>query len=370
VFRRWVGVVLGAGWLVACSGSNQVVPFEGPDGADGARDARSGADATMASDDATDGATQAAADAEIASDASRDASFDSSQDAAVNGADAEVDADASGPGGDAEASLVVEGGPDAAPEAGGLDAAPEAGEPDAAPDGGGPDAAPEAGRSDAGPCPVVSATAGSYVDGAQGVDDVSHGGGPGACAYRTITFAIAHAIRNVSVAAGTYSAAAGETLPLVLTGRQAILCNGATIAGQGVYDSTRATIVFGGTANVVQGCQVVGDDQPGACVLVESDATKSGHLLEAVDVSHCGDAAVRIEGTLVDVEDSKLHDSDRGISWSCCVVGDMSNNTYSNNVFDDIACDDGDPDDGVGGTNNTDGTVAATCTGCGNCPFD
>jgi Protein of unknown function (DUF1565) len=366
VFRRWVVVVLGAGWLVGCSGSNQVVPFEGPDGADGARDARPGADATMASDDVTEGAAQAATDA--ASDASRDASFDSSQEAAANGAEAEVDADASGPGVDAEPSL--EGGPDAARQAGGLDAAPEAGEPDAAPDGGGPDAAPEAGGSDAGPCPVVSATAGSYVDGAHGVDDVSHGGGPGACAYRTITFAIAHAHRYISVAAGTYSVSAGETLPLVLTGRQAILCSGATIDGQGVYDSTRATIVFSGTANVVQGCQVVGDDQPGACVLVESDATNSGHLLEAVDVSHCGDAAVRIEGTLVDVEDSKFHDSDRGVSWSYGLVGDISNNTYSNNVFDDIACDDGDPDDGVGGTNNTDAAVAATCTGCGNCPFD
>jgi hypothetical protein len=216
---------------------------------------------------------------------------------------------------------------------------------------------------------MASATAGSYVDGAHGVDDVSHGGGPGACAYRTITFAIAHALRNISVAAGTYSATTGETLPLVLMGRQAILCSGATIDGQGIYLSTRATVVFGGTANVVQGCQIVGDDQPGACVLVEADGTKSGHLLEAVDVSHCGDAAVRMEGTLVNVDDSKFHDSDRGISWSSYETGDMSNNTFANNVFDDIACDDGDPDNGVSGTSNTDGAGAATCTGCGNCPF-
>jgi Protein of unknown function (DUF1565) len=339
VRRRWVAVLLGAGGLAACSGASSVAPFDGPDSADGDRGASPGAGATMNAEGGAAWTTpQGGADASL--------------EAAPDGASARGGADAAG----AEAGA----GPDAAP--------PDAGGPDAeAASEGGPR---DAGESvDAGSCPLATSATVSYVDGAHGIDDGAHGAGPGTCAYKTITYAVAQGLSTISVASGKYSAATGETLPLVLTDRQEIACHGATIAGQGNYNSsTRATVVFEGTANGLTGCTIVGDDQPGVCVLVDSDGTKSGHDIESVDLGHCGDAAVRIQGTLVDIEDSDLHDSDRGVSWSANSVGDMSNNTLSNNAFDDLACDDG--DDGVGGSNNTDSVGDLTCSGCDNCPFE
>jgi hypothetical protein len=343
VSRGWVTVFLGAGLLVACSGSNEVEPFDGHDAADTPRDASPGTDATI---DAVDAAMHPAptpdAGAEAEAEASPDSSRDSSPDASLDSsADSSLDA---GPEG---ADAQDGGGP--APEAG-LDAAPDANAPDAA------------------PCPVVSAVGDVYVDGAHGVDDDSHGGSPGACAYKTITFALTRAVRNIAVAAGTYSEAGGETLPLILTGRQGLVCTNAIISGQARYESSRATVVFDGTANGLSGCTVVGTDLPGACVFVESDGTKSGHVIESADVSHCADYGVRIGGTLVEIDDSSFHDSDTAISWSGSSMGDVSNNTFANNAFDDIECDDT-PSDDISGSNNVDGTGDATCTGCSGCPF-
>lgn len=349
--RGWVTVFLGAGLLVACSGSNEVEPFDGHDAADAPRDASPGTDATIDGIDAADGATNPAptpdaqAEAEAGATESPDSSRDPSPDASLDSsADSSLDAGADG----AEGADAQDGG-GAALEAG-LDAAPDANAPDAA------------------PCPVASAVGDVYVDGAHGVDDDSHGGSPGACAYKTITFALTRAVRNVSVAAGTYSEARGETLPLILTGRQGLVCADAIISGQARYESSRATVVFDGTANGLSGCTVVGTDLPGACVFVESDGTKSGHVIESSDVSHCADYGVRIGGTLVEIDDSSFHDSDTGISWSGSSMGDVSNDTFANNAFDDIECDDTQSDQ-VSGSNNVDGTGDATCTGCSGCPF-
>jgi len=325
VSRRWVAYSLGMGLLAACSGSNAVVPFGEPDAATVGLDAAPTADATMATDE--DGSNHA-------SDASGDASSEPPHDATVEDA----------------------------PEAG---TEPDAGNGVGADDGGSDDDAP-----DAPSCPVASTAGNAFVDGALGADDDSHGGSPGACAYKTITFAVARATRSILVAAGTYSEANGETLPLVLTGRQGILCTDATIEGQGHSSSMGATVVFDGTANVLSDCTLVGDDAAGACVLVESDGSRSGHDIESVDASHCGDAAVRVTGTLVEIQDSNFHDSDRGIWWNGQTSGDMSNNTFSNNSIDDIACDDGDADPGVTGSNNTDGSGDPSCDVCGACPFD
>jgi len=351
VSRGWL-VVLGAGMLVACSGANEVAPFDGPDAADAARSVEPGSDATIASVDPPDGAVPPGPDAEAGTSEPPDSSLDSTPDATA----------------DSSADSSLDATPLATDAADGASPTPEAG-PDAAPDAGGPDAnAPDASAPDAGHCAPASAAGDAYVDGARGVDDDSHGGGPGACAYKTITFALTLATRNVSVAAGTYSAAHGETMPLVLTGRQGLVCTNATIAGEALYESSRAVVVFDGTANVLDGCTIVGNDLPGDCVFVETDGTKSGHVIESADVSHCGDDGVRIGGTLVEIENSSLHDCDTGISWSGFSMGDVSNDTFSNNALADIECDDTQSDE-VSGSNDVDGTGDPTCTDCSGCPF-
>ncbi len=345
--RGWVAVFLGAGMLAACSGANEVEPFDGPDAAGAARSPEPVPDATIASVDTPDGAVPPGPDAEGGTRESPDSSLDSTPDASLDSsADSSLDA--------SPVATDAADGASPTPEAG-LDAAPEA-------------TAPDATAPDAGHCPAASAAGDAYVDGARGVDDDSHGGGPGGCAYKTITFALTLATRNISVAAGTYSAAHGETMPLVLTGRQGILCASATIAGQAQYESSRAVVVFDGTANALDGCAVVGDDLPGDCVFVESDGTKSGHLIESAEVSHCGDYGVRIGGTLVEIQSSSFHDSGTGISWSGYSMGDVSNDTFSNNAVADIECDDTQSDE-VSGSGNVDGTGDATCTDCSGCPF-
>ncbi len=343
--------------LVACSGANEVEPFDGPDAADAARSPEPGPDATIAAVDTPDGDVLPGPDAEGDTSEPPDSSLDSTPDASVDSS-ADSSHDASPVATDAAdgASPTPEAGPDAnAPDAN----TPDANTPDAN--------APDANAPDAGHCPAAGADA-VHVDGTRGVDDDSHGGGPGACAYKTITFALTVATRNVSVAAGTYSAAHGETMPLVLTGLQAVFCTDATIAGQAPYESSHAVVVFEGTANVVDGCAVVGDDLPGDCVFVESDGMSRGHFIESSDVSHCGDYGVRVGGSGLQIENNIIHDSDTGISWSGYSMGDVSNDTFSNNALVDIECDDTQSDE-VTGSGDVDGAGDPTCTDCSGCPF-
>ncbi|HEX4447581.1 MAG TPA: DUF1565 domain-containing protein [Polyangiaceae bacterium] len=411
-----------AGLLAACSGSNGLISL-GDDVGDDADDASAGAEASAADEGGhasgsgdsmhTHGDDAGGGDATTEDDASKDAAAPG--DATLTDGTAPTDAEVLDAARDAEARDAgpdATGPVDAAPDAEGKDAARDAGrepdatlpdaatpETDASPEGAAPepdaspDASPEAGAPDAsgddagssspdarddaaepdtgvdGPsCPLPSLATGSFVDGAQGADDSTHGGGPGACAYRTITYALANAPRRIAVASGTYSAATGETLPFVLTGRQGIFCTNATLAGQARFQGTEATAVLDGTENVLSDCTLVGNDRSGACVIVASDGNRAGHDLEALDVSRCGDVGVAIEGTNVRVADGFFHDSDRGVAWGATdPTGELMDNTFANDPLDDIECTAGDGN--VTGTGNLDGADVATCDGCNMCPF-
>jgi len=106
------------------------------------------------------------------------------------------------------------------------------------------------GAVDGAPGPGIDASTGggAYVDPVLGTDDLQHGGAPGAGAWKTITFALAHASATIHLADGTYDHAGGEVFPLALTGAQAVV-GGATLGAQIVGDSDTATITIGGTAN-------------------------------------------------------------------------------------------------------------------------
>ena len=124
------------------------------------------------------------------------------------------------------------------------------------------------------PASCVPAASGTrFVDHALGADDATHGGGTGRCAYKTLTYALAHAPDAVSLAQDTYKGgAAGEELPFLLTAQQTLLCNGAQLendASMGTYDGI---VQLAGTRNAVSDCHVDGGHQGGYCLVVNASA--------------------------------------------------------------------------------------------------
>ena len=94
-----------------------------------------------------------------------------------------------------------------------------------------------------------------------------------ACAYKTLTYALAHAPDAVSLAQDTYKGgAAGEELPFLLTAHQSLICNGAQLendASMGTYDGI---VQLAGTRNAVSDCHFDGGHQGGYCLVVNASA--------------------------------------------------------------------------------------------------
>jgi hypothetical protein len=259
--------------------------------------------------------------------------------------------------------------------------APEAGAPDAGPDSGTPDAGgADAEPADSGPACLGTTTGATvYVNQARGSDDPFHGGGQSACAFKTISYALKFATATINVAAGTFTAAKGETLPLVLTGAQSLVCGSATttttIMGQGPYMTTHASVVMTGTSNGLNNCDITGNSLAGACILIASNGTGAGHTVKAVAGNNCGSAAVIVQGSNAHIADSNFYDNDRGIAWTAASSaatgpsGDMTNNVFAHSAVmnGDITC--AAPYPNVTGSNNTDGKGDAFCSGCDRCPF-
>lgn len=272
-----------------------------------------------------------------------------------------------GPGGEGSADGGQSGGPMVDATSPGTDGASDA---SSNPTDGSPsDARVAEGGPAPSSCPAITESGGVFVD-AHGTDDASHGGGTGTCAYKTITYALAHFDRTIAVSAGTYSAATGEAFPLVMTGQQTISCASPStgiIQGQADYQGTHATIVITGTSNVVTHCGIVGDSTTGACVLVKSAGTGDGHDIDLDDASKCGDTAYRIEQSGVVLEGSWGHESGHGVVWAAGgLTGQLKNNLFWNNSSTDITCSAG--DDGVTGNNNDDSyNDPVTCSVCDNC---
>jgi Protein of unknown function (DUF1565) len=282
-----------------------------------------------------------------------------------SGAGAEGSTDAGGPNGHSDADSMV----DATSPSGATDGASEASSMKTG------DGSPSAdARAEGGPttsnCPAITESGGAFVD-MHGTDDTGHGGGSGTCAYKTITYALAHFDRTIAVNNGTYTAATGEQFPLVMTGRQTLSCADSTttlIEGENDYQNTRATIVIDGTSNVITHCGIVGDDTTGACVLVKSAGTGDGHEIELSEAQKCGDAAYRIEQSGVLLQGSWGHDSVHGVVWAGGndLTGKLANNLFWNNSAQDITCTAA--DDGVTGNGNDDSyNNPVTCSVCDDC---
>jgi hypothetical protein len=125
-----------------------------------------------------------------------------------------------------------------------------------------------------------------WVDPVLGTDDLQHGGAPGAGAFRTITFALAHASATIHLDDGTYDHASGETFPLALAGAQ-VLSGGTSLGAHVVGDSSVATIQLGGTANQLVDVDVstsLGAGSFAACVAI---GTTGAHAITGANLHGC-----------------------------------------------------------------------------------
>jgi hypothetical protein len=214
-------------------------------------------------------------------------------------------------------------------------------------------------------CAPSSAGDTQYVDPAKGTDDVQHGGGTGACAYKTITFALTHAGGDVVLFKADYQAPA-ETFPLVLNGSQKLLCNGAVLRGSG--GTNKDTVEFQGTANGLDQCMIDGQQAGTMCVYVSHpSASGSVHTISKCDVQKCGTTAVYVAAGDLAISASNIHEAPLdGILWYG-TTGSMTGNQFSGNTRD-ISC--GTATSGaITGSGNARGGGPTVCYMCANCPF-
>jgi hypothetical protein len=217
-----------------------------------------------------------------------------------------------------------------------------------------------------------------YVDPAAGTDDPAHGGNMGACAYRSLTYALSQATGQIMLATATYSAQSGEVFPIVLRGDQKIWCSfgqgpRATIRGKGRYAplSTDATFVMEGNTNEIHDCIIDGGGGSGSCVdAVASGSQAAANIVQNADLGDCGDVGLQVENGVAGVWlfSSKVHDNRTGV----LLLGGQDRCLLNQNMFStngtDIVC----RDSGAkvyGGFNGGEGGSKPTCQMCASCPF-
>ena len=230
-------------------------------------------------------------------------------------------------------------------------------------------------------CAQASPNAMAYVDETAGSDDAEHGGAAGSCAYKTLTYALAHAQGSIVLAAGNYPGP-GDTLPFVLGGRQALVCDRESPAVIG-YDASAVAdregsavaplvplVRLAGTGNTVNGCTFDGlDDATVACVDVAPTSTR-GHTVENDTFEGCGGVGVLVEDDVqgAAVRGNRFERTELGVSFGARVSGAITGNAFSGAGAADIECADHDGRNVSGGDNTRD-NGSATCVDCAACPF-
>jgi hypothetical protein len=218
-------------------------------------------------------------------------------------------------------------------------------------------------------CPPAAAAV-HFVDGIGGVDAPDHGG-PGACAYKTIGYALARATGQISLAQATYS---NEAWPLVLTGSQLLACNPngtgrATI--KMVQPVGSDVIQLTGNQNELTDCIVNcnANNVYGIDITTSGASTSLAQVLSNLDIGDCENGGVIVEPYVLNVRvtNSFIHSASFGIIWDSGSTGQMLTNSFSTNQ--DVICQDNSPS-GPTGTGNTDSSQPAnqvSCSHCANC---
>lgn len=222
------------------------------------------------------------------------------------------------------------------------------------------------------PSCVPAASGTRFVDHAQGHDDATHGGGVGACAYKTLTYALAHAPDEISLAEDTYKGGvAGEELPFLLTGQQSLKCNGASLqneANMGTYDGI---VQFAGKRNSVTDCRFDGGHWGGYCLVVNASAADAAkpHAVTQSTFTKCDNVTLVVpdgfNGLVISKNTFQLNFASIYFKGTHTGISVVDNTFVGNNS--DVMCDTASP--GITGSGNVRGGGAITCSTCGNCPF-
>jgi hypothetical protein len=222
-------------------------------------------------------------------------------------------------------------------------------------------------------CSCAPPTAGStvFVNAAEGTDVPGNGGAPGACAYASIGYALTQATGEIRLTFEDYTT---ETFPLVLTGAQWINCpfdqdnnNRPRISGSGLYNGVTAVVVFEGSTNEVDDCELDAANTADYGVIVASAAMGGDHVLDHVVISNAVLDGVWVNdlGDRLTVEDESMITGNGGYGVNFAAPdkqGSFDNSTTAGNTAGGVNCAALSPQvEFQGGT-------LGTCTGCQNCP--
>jgi hypothetical protein len=141
-------------------------------------------------------------------------------------------------------------------------------------------------------CVPTSASVTHWVDPALGHDDVAHGALPGNCAYKTLTYALAHATGRINLANVLYGTGS-ETFPITLTGTQIVDCDPTAtgtrgqLAGSGTAAGFTAVVELEGTANQLLNCDVSTAPEAGVFASGECIVVNGAHTIDNCNLHAC-----------------------------------------------------------------------------------
>ena len=223
-------------------------------------------------------------------------------------------------------------------------------------------------------CPSTQGVTGGarFVDHALGADDDAHGAGPGACAYKTLTYALKQAPGEVSLAAtDTYQGGVAGEQPFLLVGQQTLACNGASVANEANMGTYDGIVQFAGTRNAATSCNFDGGHWGGYCLVVNASAASGAapHVITNNTFTGCDNVTIAVPGGF-----DHLHIAQNSFTLNFVAIYLMEthsdiqivDNTFVGNDTD-VICDDAAP--GVAGSGNVRGGGTISCSTCGGCPF-
>ena len=215
-------------------------------------------------------------------------------------------------------------------------------------------------------CAPPSPDAEVFVDGTDGVDDATHGGGPGGCAYRTLSYALTQATGRINLRDTTYDSA-NTTFPITLTANQWLNCeldNDQRVTT--INGTAGAVIQYTGTSNGVRRCNINGGGTAGVCISVTTAGMGNDqHWIENTQVTQC-DVGIDVSG-MGDNFFADRSDIQNNPTVGVQIIGADKNGYLRENTFGgngtDITCTD--PSPGFNGDTNG----GPSCMTCQNCPF-
>jgi hypothetical protein len=226
-------------------------------------------------------------------------------------------------------------------------------------------------------CPVPAPGGTRYVDHDNGADDTLHGGAAGTCAFKTVTYGLAHATERIVLAPGDYPGKTADPTPYVLTGRQ-VLVGDVTDAGKvvmapgGPPSNLRYGAIFAGTRNGVDHCTISGDSNGTMGLLVSALASTSAdpHFLTNSVVKGLSDImwVQRAAGNILIQGNTFMSTSSGGIQWDPVdATGSLIGNSFVATAAD-MNCTAG-ANPSLTGRGNARGGGPISCFGCQGCPF-